>query len=74
MTVPIKKYKLQKITKGLALRTGFNEKQTTEVNIKQITSCAGIQESLPNVKNVLMAIIQHFNHSILPAMIGLAAL
>ena len=74
MTVPIKKYKLQKITKGHALRTGFDAKQTTEVNIKHIASCAGIQKSLPNVKNVFVAVIQHFNHTILPAMIGLAAL
>ena len=74
MIVPIKKYRLQKITKGLPLRTGFDAKQTTKVNIKHIASCAGIQKSLPNVKNVLVAVTQHFNHTILPAMIGLAAL
>ena len=57
MTVLIKKYKLQKITKVHALRTGFDVKQTTEVNIKHIASCAGVQKSLPNVKNVFVAVI-----------------
>ena len=74
MTVLVKKYKLQKITKGHALRTGFDAKQTPEVNIKHIASCAGIQQSLPNVQNVFMAVIDHFNYTILPAIIGLAVL
>ena len=54
--------------------TGFDAKQTPEVNIKHIASCAGIQQSLPNVKNVFLDVIDHFNYTILPAMIGLAVL
>ena len=65
---------MQKITKGHALRTGFDAKQTPEVNIKHIASRAGIHQSLSNVNNIFVVVIQHFNHTILPAMIGLAVL
>ena len=39
-----------------------------------LASCAGIQQSLPNVQNVFMAVIDHFNYTILPEIIGLAVL
>ena len=74
MAVLIEKYKLQNNYKSPCTRIGFDAKQTPEVNIKHIASCAGIQQSLPNVKNVFMAVIDHFNYTILPAMIGLAVL
>ena len=74
MTVLIEKYKLQKNYKSPCTRTGFDAKQTPKVNIKQIASCAGIQQSLPNVQNVFMAVINHFNYTILPTIIGLAVL
>ena len=74
MTVLNREVQTAKKYKSPCTRTGFDAKQTPEVNIKHIASCAGIQQSLPNVKNVFVAVVQHFNHTILPAMIGLAVL
>ena len=57
MTVPIKEVQDAKNYKSHALRTGFDAQQTTEVNIKHIANCAGVQKSLPNVRNDFVAVI-----------------